>query len=41
MDELNLLRVVHVESSSHVYLNSVQQMVSGEYGRGVSPDTDC
>ena len=25
----------------HVYLNSVQQMVSGEYGRGLSWDTVC
>ena len=26
---------------SHVYLSSVQQMVYGEHGRGVSPDTAC
>ena len=25
----------------HVYLNSVQEVVSGEYGRGVSSDTSC
>ena len=24
---------------THMYLNNVQQMVSGEFGRGVSPDT--
>ena len=28
-----------LQSENHVYLNSVQQVVSGELGRGVSPDT--
>ena len=30
-----------LESLIHVYLNSVQQMVSGEFCMGVSPDTVC
>ena len=32
------LRLPH---TPHVHLNSVQQVVSEEYSRGVSPDTVC